>query len=157
MVNKQLNLEKILEKSQILKKKNLKIGFANGCFDLLHPGHISLIKESKKICDYLIIGLNSDSSVKKLKGDSRPADPENLRIEKLSKLNEVDAIILFSEDTPIRLISEIRPDFLIKGNDYKGKKVAGSDVVIQYGGELKLINYLEGYSTTKLLLDNKKI
>ena len=81
--------------------------------------------------------------LKKLKGDSRPADPENLRIEKLSKLNEVDAIILFSEDTPIRLISEIRPDFLIKGNDYKGKKVAGSDVVIQYGGELKLINYLK--------------
>ncbi len=151
MINKQLNLEKILEKSEILKKKNVKIGFANGCFDLLHPGHISLIKESKKICDYLIIGLNSDSSVKNLKGDTRPIDPENLRIEKLSKLNEVDAIIVFSEDTPIRLLSEIKPDFLIKGSDYKGKKVAGSDVVIQNGGKLKLLKYLNGFSTTKLI------
>ena len=155
MTNKKFNLEEILGKIRILKKKNLKIGFANGCFDLLHPGHISLIKESKKICDYLIIGLNSDSSVKKLKGDARPVDPENLRIEKLSKLNEVDAVIIFSEDTPIRLLSEIKPDFLIKGNDYKYKKVAGSDVVKQNGGKLKLLKYLDGHSTTKLILSEK--
>ena len=154
MKDKELNLDEILKKKKFLKEKKLKIGFANGCFDLLHPGHIFLIKESKKICDYLIIGLNSDSSVKQLKGDARPIDPENLRIEKLSKLYEVDAIILFSEDTPIKLLSKIKPDFLIKGDDYKGKKVAGSDIVIQNGGELKLLKYLDGHSTTNLILNN---
>ena len=133
----------------IVRKKKLIIGFTNGCFDLLHEGHICLLSNSKKLCDYLIVGLNSDNSVQILKGKNRPIDKENMRVKNLSVRPEVDAIILFYEETPLRLISELIPDILIKGSDYKEKKVVGSDIVIDNGGKIEFIDLLKGYSTSR--------
>ena len=135
----------------IVRKKKLIIGFTNGCFDLLHEGHICLLSNSKKLCDYLIVGLNSDNSVQILKGKNRPIDKENMRVRNLSLRPEVDAIILFYEETPLRLISELIPDILIKGSDYKEKKVVGSDIVIDNGGTIEFIDLLKGYSTSRII------
>jgi len=141
-------LSKIIHK---LKKNKKTIGFSNGCFDLLHKGHISLIKKSKKLCDYLIIALNTDSSIKLLKGNNRPVDKQSIRIKNLSAMNEVDAIILFSSKTPIMLISELLPNLLIKGEDYIGKEIAGSEYVIGNGGKVRYIPLLKGFSTTNII------
>ena len=135
----------------IVRKKKLIIVFTNGCFDLLHEGHIRLLSNSKKLCDYLIVGLNSDGSVQTLKGKNRPIDKENMRVKKLSARPEVDAVILFYEETPLRLISELLPDILIKGSDYKEKKVVGSDIVIDNGGKIEFIDLLKGYSTSRII------
>lgn len=139
------------EQINIVRKKKLIIGFTNGCFDLLHEGHIRLLSNSKKLCDYLIVGLNSDGSVQTLKGKNRPIDKENMRVKKLSARPEVDAVILFYEETPLRLISELLPDILIKGSDYKEKKVVGSDIVIDNGGKIEFIDLLKGYSTSRII------
>ena len=133
------------------KNKNLIIGFTNGCFDLLHEGHISLLVNSKKFCDYLIVGLNSDNSVKILKGKSRPIDKEKIRIKKLSARPEIDAIIVFDDETPLKLISELIPDVLIKGSDYMEKEVVGSDIVIDNGGKIEFIELVHGYSTSRIV------
>ena len=151
MYNKNIKYNEIISKIDLVREKKLSIGFANGCFDLLHEGHRCLLNEAKKICDYLVVGLNSDFSVKNLKGPSRPKDNQNIRIKKLSELQEVDAIILFDDDTPIDLLHIIKPDYLFKGEDYKGKVVAGSKFVRSYGGRLKLIKLLDGFSTTKII------
>ena len=113
---KLFDIEEIVSNVNFLKKKNVIIGFTNGCFDLLHKGHIYSLSKAKKKCDYLIVGLNSDSSVTVLKGPNRPKDDQDLRIKKISKCKDVDAIIIFYETTPLELIKRIKPDVLFKGS-----------------------------------------
>jgi rfaE bifunctional protein nucleotidyltransferase chain/domain len=151
MVNKTYSLKELKKKIMLLKKDGLCIGLANGCFDLLHMGHLKLLDESKQTCDFLIIALNSDKSVKLLKGDSRPIDNQNIRIKKLLNTDFVDAIILFDENTPLKIIQELLPDILIKGSDYEKKAIVGADTVIKNGGSIKIIKLLSGYSTTKII------
>ena len=134
-----------------LRQKNLKIGFTNGCFDLLHKGHLSLLSQSKQKCDLLIVGLNSDTSIKLLKGDDRPIDNESIRLKKLSSIIDVDAIIVFSEETPLNIINELLPNILFKGGDYKNKQVIGSECVLKNGGKIEFIDLLDGFSTTNII------
>ena len=151
-VSKEYNISDFVKKKLILLKKNcLRVGFTNGCFDLLHQGHLYSISEAKKKCDYLIIGLNSDISVTKIKGSNRPIDEQTYRVLKLSKLNDVDAIIIFNDDTPLRLIKEINPDILFKGVDYKDREIVGSKFVKENGGKVELLDFLDGYSTSNLI------
>ena len=150
-LNKEYSTEKLIKKIVQLKKENISIGFTNGCFDLLHKGHIYSISEAKKKCDYLIVGLNSDISVIKLKGSNRPIDDQLNRILKLSKLDDVDAIIIFHDDNPLKLIKDINPDILFKGADYKDKEIIGSEFIINNGGKVELIDILNGFSTTNII------
>ena len=122
--------------------------FANGCFDILHAGHIHLLKQAKKYGDYLIVGLNSDDSVSRLKGKGRPVNNEKTRMANLISFNMVDAVIPFSEDTPEKLIRELKPDFLVKGDDWKVENIAGAEFVLRNGGAVILIPVLPGFSTT---------
>ena len=135
-----------------------KIGFTNGCFDLLHPGHISLIRQSAAQGDRLIVGLNSDASVRRLKGPTRPIQNENSRALLLAALSDVDAIVLFNADTPLELITALRPDVLVKGSDYTIGAVVGADVVQQGGGRVYLARLVDGCSTTGIVrkIDNHK-
>jgi len=130
------------------RKQGLKTGFTNGVFDLLHPGHVSLIRQAKAACDKLIVGLNSDASVKRLKGDSRPVQNEGARAAVLASLADVDQIVIFTEDTPINLIKAIRPAVLVKGADYSKDQVVGGDLVNEWGGQVVLAKLVEGQSTT---------
>jgi len=134
-----------------LKLDGQVIGFTNGCFDILHAGHTQYLKKAKELCDVLIIGLNSDNSVKRIKGEKRPINCENDRALVLSSLEFVDYVVIFEEDTPNRLIKKINPDILIKGADWKGKEVAGCDFVKEKGGECKFIDFLENRSTTNII------
>lgn len=139
----------IKELKEILNKKhnNKKIVFTNGCFDILHRGHVEYLQKAKELGDLLIIGLNGDSSVKRLKGENRPINNEKDRAIILSALECVDYIIIFYEDTPFELIKKLRPDILVKGGDYKIENVIGRE----YAKETILIDFLEGYSTTKII------
>ena len=134
-----------------LKKDNFEIGFTNGCFDLLHRGHLHLLAQSKKKCDFLIVGLNSDSSIKSLKGNNRPIEKEVTRIRKLSDISDIDALIVFSDETPLNIIKEIQPDILFKGSDYRDRDIIGSKSVLEKGGKVILIELLNGYSTTNII------
>lgn len=128
-----------------------KIVFTNGCFDLLHLGHIDTLSKAADFGDVLVIGLNSDASVKLLKkGDSRPLQDEHSRAMILAALGFVTAVVLFDEETPRELIAAIQPDVLVKGGDYKVEQIAGHDIVLARGGEVKLIPLVEGYSTTAI-------
>jgi D-beta-D-heptose 7-phosphate kinase / D-beta-D-heptose 1-phosphate adenosyltransferase len=133
------------------RSEGLTVGFTNGCFDLLHPGHVQLLCEARSHCDRLIVGLNSDSSVKRLKGPARPVQPEAARSIVLAGLAFVDAVVLFAEDTPIELIWRIRPDILVKGADYRLDQVVGHDVVASYGGKILLVNLIPDSSTTRII------
>ncbi len=132
------------------REKNQKIVFTNGCFDLLHLGHIDYLAKTKDLGDKLIIGVNTDDSVRRLKGVYRPLQDENSRLHILAALEFVDAVILFNEDTPYELIKKIQPDVLVKGADYKIEDIVGYDIVTSRGGSVKTIEYLEGYSTTSI-------
>jgi D-beta-D-heptose 7-phosphate kinase / D-beta-D-heptose 1-phosphate adenosyltransferase len=129
------------------KRKAKKIVFTNGCFDILHAGHVHYLEASKNLGDILIVGLNSDQSVKHLKGDNRPINAEHDRAYLLAALESVDYVVIFDEETPINLITAIMPDTLVKGSDYEGKNVVGQDIV----EELKLINFIDGLSTSKII------
>ena len=152
-----MNLNKIYNKDNLtkhlarLRKKHLIIGFTNGCFDLLHEGHLSLLSQSKQKCDFLVVGLNSDLSVKLIKGNDRPIDSVAIRLNKLSNVKDVDALIIFTEETPLNIISELQPNILFKGADYKNKKVIGSECVIKNGGIIEFIDILDGFSTTNII------
>ena len=133
------------------RREGLTVGFTNGCFDLLHPGHVQLLCEARSHCDRLIVGLNSDSSVKRLKGPTRPVQPEAARSIVLAGLAFVDAVVLFAEDTPVELIARIRPDILVKGADYRLEQVVGHDIVASYGGKVVLANLIPDSSTTRII------
>ena len=125
--------------------------FTNGCFDLLHPGHISLLQRARGLGDRLIVGLNADLSIRRLKGPSRPILPEKDRAALLGALACVDRVVLFEEDTPVSLIEAIRPDILVKGADYRVQDVVGRELVEKYGGKVVLVPIMEGYSTTGVM------
>lgn len=128
-----------------------KIVFTNGCFDILHEGHIHSLSQAASAGDILIVGANSDASVKKLKGDTRPVNNEHSRCLILASLAIVDAVILFNEDTPLELIKTLMPDVLVKGGDYTVEQIAGAKEVIANGGEVKIVPLLKGFSTTGLI------
>ncbi len=131
--------------------QGLRVGFTNGCFDLLHPGHIRLLAEARATCDRLVVGLNTDESVRRLKGEERPIQTEVARAEVIGALRSVDLVVLFGEDTPLELIESLRPDVLIKGADYTVETVVGADLVQSWGGEVALIDLVPGQSSTRLI------
>lgn len=130
------------------RMQGLKVAFANGCFDLLHPGHVSLIDQARRSADRLIIGLNSDASVRKMKGPARPIQSEVARATVLASLKSVDAVVIFSEDTPFKLIEALLPDVLVKGSDYSLDQVVGADIVMSRGGKVVLADFVSGHSTS---------
>ncbi len=146
-----LDLENIISITKALKEKGKKIVFTNGCFDIIHKGHIIYLKEAKELGDFLIVGLNSDKSIKRIKGDTRPINNEADRALILENLKPVDAVILFDDDTPIKLIENIKPDFLVKGGDWNENEIVGADFVKSIGGKVVTIKYIENYSTTSLI------
>src|SRR5512143_2453756 len=133
------------------RKQGLRIGFTNGCFDILHPGHVKVLTAARGACDRLVVGLNSDASVRRLKGADRPVQDERARAEVLAALEAVDLVAIFEEDTPIGLISRIRPSVLVKGGDYTREQVVGHEVVEEAGGVVVLVDILQGFSTTALV------
>ena len=137
------------------QSSNKKIVFTNGCFDILHVGHIRLLNDAKKLGDILVVGINSDSSVKKLKGENRPVNIESDRKTLLESLKSVDYVFTFVEDNPLNLIKKIRPNILVKGGDYN-ENIIGSDFVIENGGEVKILCFHEGYSSSKYINQIKK-
>ena len=134
-----------------LKAQNKKVVFTNGCFDILHVGHLRYLNEAKKQGDVLIIGVNSDASVKRLKGESRPINNELDRAEMLSGLKSVDYTIIFPEDTPEELIGYIKPSIHVKGGDYTKDQLPETKIVESYGGEVRILSFVEGKSTTNIV------
>ncbi|MDD4685413.1 MAG: D-glycero-beta-D-manno-heptose 1-phosphate adenylyltransferase [Bacteroidales bacterium] len=153
--NKIYNLDKLVLQLKVWEKEGKKIVFTNGCFDIIHQGHIDYLAKAKDLGDKLIIGLNTDQSVSTIKGKNRPIQDEKSRAIILASMQFVDAIIYFSDPTPYELIKAIEPDILVKGADYKPEDIVGYDIVKQKGGEIKTIEFLEGYSTTSI--ENKII
>lgn len=143
--------DKIKTIDNLYLDKYKKIVFTNGCFDILHLGHIDYLSKSKEMGDILIVGLNSDQSIKNIKGTQRPINDQYMRSMILASLFFVDIVIIFNEDTPENLIKIIKPDILVKGGDYNIDTIVGGDIVKSYGGEIKIINYIEGYSTTNII------
>ncbi|MFN8276814.1 MAG: D-glycero-beta-D-manno-heptose 1-phosphate adenylyltransferase [Chitinophagales bacterium] len=127
------------------------IVFTNGCFDVLHTGHLAVLQQCREAGDYVVVGLNSDQSVARLKGPQRPYHQENDRAKLLAALRDVDAVIIFEEDTPLDLIQMIKPDVLVKGGDYQEEEIAGAAFVRQHGGQVVLVPLVEGKSTTAIL------
>jgi rfaE bifunctional protein nucleotidyltransferase chain/domain len=139
---------KILDKE---RKKNKKIVFTNGCFDLIHLGHVTYLNDAKKFGDILVLGLNSDASVKRLKGSARPIFSQKDRAEILASFEFIDYIVIFSEDTPLNIIKKIKPNVLIKGGDYKINDIVGAPFVISMGGAVKTIPFVKDKSTSKMI------
>ena len=133
------------------REEGLRVGFTNGCFDILHPGHVKVLTAARAACDRLIVGLNSDLSVRRLKGEGRPVQNERARAEVLAALEAVDLVAIFDEDTPLRLIAAIRPSVLVKGGDYTRETVVGHEIVEEAGGTVLLVDTLPGHSTTSLV------
>jgi D-beta-D-heptose 7-phosphate kinase/D-beta-D-heptose 1-phosphate adenosyltransferase len=133
------------------RNQGLRVGFTNGCFDILHPGHVKVLTAARGACDRLIVGLNSDASVKRLKGEGRPVQDQRARAEVLAALEAVDLVVIFDEDTPLDLIGQIKPSVLVKGGDYTHDQVVGHEIVEAGGGEILLVDILEGFSTTSLV------
>ncbi|MDE2328615.1 MAG: D-glycero-beta-D-manno-heptose 1-phosphate adenylyltransferase, partial [Rhodospirillales bacterium] len=136
------------EAAERWRQRGWRIGFTNGCFDLLHPGHVHLLEQARAGCDRLVVGLNADSSVRRLKGATRPVQPEAARAAVLASLASVDLVVIFEEDTPLDLLSAIRPDVLVKGADYTHDTVVGAREVESWGGRVMLAELLPGHSTT---------
>ncbi len=143
-----LSLNSAIEHAEVWRLKGHRIGFTNGCFDLLHPGHISTIAKAKAACDRLIIGLNNDESVKRLKGEDRPVQSEAARAQVLAGLENVDVVVIFSEDTPANIIDAIKPEVFVKGADYSVEEIPEAAIVQAYGGEIVLAELEDGHSTT---------
>ena len=133
------------------KIKGRKVVFTNGCFDILHRGHVELLEKAKRLGDFLIVALNSDSSMKKIKGDKRPILDENDRAYILASLKCVDAVCLFDEETPVEIINKLKPDVLVKGGDYKINEIVGREDVYKVGGEVVTIPLVEGKSTKEII------
>jgi rfaE bifunctional protein nucleotidyltransferase chain/domain len=148
--------EEFKEIRKILWSEKGSVVFTNGCFDILHRGHIEYLNQARSLGTYLIVGLNSDSSVKKLKGEDRPINNETDRAFVLSSLKCVDGVIIFTEDTPYNLINSIKPDFLVKGGDWKEDQIVGSDIVKGYGGKVISLKFVDSYSTSDIIERIKK-
>ena len=151
MNSKFLSQKILLNRLNSNRKSGKKIIFTNGCFDILHKGHTAYLQSAKKAGDILVVGLNSDASVRRLKGSERPLNKQNDRAEVLSALECVDYVTLFSEDTPLDLIHLVRPHVLVKGGDWKKKDVVGASFVESLGGKVRIIPYIKGFSTTGIL------
>ena len=139
-----------------LRLKNKKVVFTNGCFDILHLGHKTYLNQSKALGDFLIVAINSDESVKLLKGDDRPINNQELRSKNLMNLECVDEVVVFSDETPLKLIESLLPDVLTKGGDYNYKNIVGSNIIEKNGGKVVLLPYLKGYSTTTIISNRRK-
>lgn len=153
-INPLISKIKSLKEFLIIKNstlKNKRIVFTNGCFDILHRGHIEYLQQAKTLGDILVVGLNSDSSVKMLKGENRPINNEMDRAICLAALEAVDYVIIFNEETPYNLIKNIRPQVLIKGGDWREEEIVGYDIVTSYGGRVISSNFLSNYSTSKII------
>ena len=153
---KVMALDPALDRIQTWRRQGLKVGFTNGCFDLLHPGHVSLLKQARDAGDRLVVGLNSDSSARGLKGPERPVQTEAARAAVLASLASVDMVVIFSEETPEDIITALRPDILVKGADWSLDTVVGADFVKGYGGRVVLVDLEEGHSTTDTISRMKK-
>lgn len=151
MSGKLKSLEEI--KAIVVEARNngKKVAFTNGCFDLLHRGHVHVLRAARACADLLIVGINSDQSVKQIKGPARPVLPESDRCELLAAMEMVDYVILFNEPDPYSLISAIRPDVLVKGGDWNTDKIIGADLVKEAGGEVMVVPYIKGFSTTEII------
>ncbi len=150
-------LPQLLEKVKEWKAEGKRIVFTNGCFDIMHLGHVDYLEKARAEGDILIVGLNSDISTRNIKGPKRPIVDENSRSRTLAAMEFVDAVVLFDEDTPYNLIKSILPDVLIKGKDYQIENIVGADIVIQNNGNIITIDLVEGYSTTKIFDKIRKI
>jgi len=143
-----------IESKKIVKKwhaKNKKVVFTNGCFDIIHRGHIEYLRESKELGDVLVLGLNSDESVRRIKGVPRPYQDERGRAVILDAMEMVDLVVIFDEDTPLNLICELKPDILVKGGDYNSQLIVGANEVEGWGGSVKTISFLKGYGTSTIV------
>jgi D-glycero-beta-D-manno-heptose 1-phosphate adenylyltransferase len=153
---------KILTREQLLPKINIwkflgdKIVFTNGCFDIVHLGHIDYLARAASLGNRMIIGLNTDASVSKIKGPMRPVQDEGSRAHLLAALSFVDAVVLFDEPTPLELITFLSPDILVKGSDYSIDQIVGADVILANGGKVETIDFVEGYSTSRIIEKIKK-
>jgi len=151
------HLSKVMDLSEVYKVKNFwlnkkeKIGFTNGCFDYIHPGHISLFQQAKKKCSKLIVAVNTDNSIKKLKGPLRPKQKLNTRLQVLNSIPFIDLIIVFSDRTPLSIIKKIKPDLLIKGSDYNENKIVGAKEVKKYGGKILRTKILNNFSSSIII------
>src|SRR5688572_3717169 len=148
--------ETLLPELQKWRSEGQKIVFTNGCFDLLHLGHVDYLEKARQLGDKLVLGLNTDTSIKRLKGEERPLQDEMARARIMASLLFVDAVVLFSEDTPYELIKLVQPDILVKGDDYSPENIVGADIVKEKGGEIKTIPFVKGYSTSNIVAKIKK-
>lgn len=147
--NKIVTIQQFKKQQSLLSGK--KVVFTNGCFDIIHYGHVHYLMQAKQMGDILVVGLNNDDSIRRLKGESRPINSENARAMMLAALQFVDFVILFGEDTPLQLIKAIVPDVLVKGNDYTIDKIVGADFIIEHGGTVSTLDFIDGYSTTNII------
>ncbi len=146
-----LSLPELLKILEEERRKDKKIVFTNGCFDIIHAGHVDYLKKAKALGDILVVGLNSDNSIRRIKGKKRPIIPQEMRAEVLSSLKPVDFVVIFEDDTPENLIKAIRPDVLVKGGDWQLDKIVGKDFVESYGGKVLTIPFTYDISTTKII------
>jgi D-beta-D-heptose 7-phosphate kinase/D-beta-D-heptose 1-phosphate adenosyltransferase len=156
-MNKILERNALKDKLEGLRKKGKKIAFTNGCFDILHVGHVRYLREAKKTADVLVLALNSDSSVRSIKGEKRPLMNEKERAEILAALECIDFVTIFQELTPLELINYLKPDILIKGGDWPEEKVVGREEIKKWGGRVAIIPEVEGKSTTNIVEKIKKL
>ena len=153
----QFSKQKIIEQDHLKniisfwRFKGYRLVFTNGCFDILHMGHVDYLARAKSLGDILVVGLNTDQSVSRIKGKNRPVNNQDARALLLASLVFVDAVVLFDEDTPYNLIKSVQPDILVKGSDYKPLEIVGADIVLDAGGSIETIDFLEGYSTTSII------
>ena len=150
-MNKILTLPTLRRQLAAWRRQHLRVVFTNGCFAILHPGHIRYLRAARRLGDVLVVGVNSDNSVRRLKGRSRPIVPEPARCEILAALEMVDAVVVFDENTPYALIRVVQPDVLVKGGDWRPDQIVGADIVRARGGRVRALRFAPGYSTTALV------
>jgi rfaE bifunctional protein nucleotidyltransferase chain/domain len=155
--NKILSLSDAVRQIANLKRQDKKIVFSNGCFDILHAGHVDYLEKAREKGDFLVIGLNTDNSVRRLKGQNRPINQENSRARVLAGLGFVDMVVLFEQDTPYEIVKALIPDILVKGKDYEISNIVGADIVLENGGKVETIELTEGQSTTTVIDKIKRI
>ncbi len=150
-MGKTVSIKRLSLELKKLRKKGKKIVFTNGCFDIIHAGHVRYLRKARSLGDLLVVGLNSDSSVRRIKGGLRPIVPQKERAEVMGALSFVDYVVIFNESTPIRLIKAVKPDILAKGADWAAKNIAGADIVKETGGRVARIPLVKGRSTTNII------